>query len=125
MNDSASFGRWLKLRRLALDLTQSDLGQVVGCSAMTIRKIEADERRPSRQLAGVVEPLVTEAEAGNDRSVQRVSRLNDLVRHRVGPGEDPGPTGVQVGEECESPLVVERRGDEALMGIVSRRNFLS
>jgi predicted ATPase/transcriptional regulator with XRE-family HTH domain len=51
MNGSASFGRWLKLRRLALDLTQSDLGQLVGCSTMTIRKIEADERRPSRQLA--------------------------------------------------------------------------
>src|SRR6266545_2235994 len=51
MNSTASFGRWLKLRRLALDLTQSDLGQLVGCSAMTIRKIEADERRPSRQLA--------------------------------------------------------------------------
>ena len=51
MNGSASFGRWLKLRRLALDLTQSELGQLVGCSAMTIRKIEADERRPSRQLA--------------------------------------------------------------------------
>ena len=51
MDGTASFGRWLKLRRLALDLTQSDLGQLVGCSAMTIRKIEADERRPSRQLA--------------------------------------------------------------------------
>ncbi len=51
MNDSASFGRWLKLRRVALDLTQSELGELVGCSAMTIRKIGADERRPSRQLA--------------------------------------------------------------------------
>jgi transcriptional regulator with XRE-family HTH domain len=51
MTCTTSFGRWLKLRRLALDLTQLDLGQLVGCSAMTIRKIEADERRPSRQLA--------------------------------------------------------------------------
>jgi predicted ATPase/DNA-binding XRE family transcriptional regulator len=51
MNDTASFGRWLKLRRIALELTQQDLGRLVGCSTMTIRKIEADERRPSRQLA--------------------------------------------------------------------------
>ncbi len=56
MNGTASFGRWLKLRRLALDLTQSELGQLVGCSAMTIRKIEADERRPSHQLAERLAP---------------------------------------------------------------------
>jgi predicted ATPase/transcriptional regulator with XRE-family HTH domain len=51
MQPPSSFGRWLKLRRLALELTQRDLGNLVGCAATTIRKIEADERRPSRQLA--------------------------------------------------------------------------
>src|SRR5262249_18705636 len=51
MSGTASFGRWLRLRRLGLDLTQAEVGQRAGCSAMTIRKIEADERRPSRQLA--------------------------------------------------------------------------
>jgi predicted ATPase/DNA-binding CsgD family transcriptional regulator/transcriptional regulator with XRE-family HTH domain len=51
MQATASFGRWLKLRRLTLDLTQHDLGQLVGCSPETIRKIEADERRPSVQIA--------------------------------------------------------------------------
>lgn len=34
-----------------LDLTQSDLADCAGCSVITIRKFEADERRPSRQLA--------------------------------------------------------------------------
>ncbi len=51
MDSTTSFGRWIKLRRIALDLTQHELGQRAGCSTMTIRKIEADERRPSRQLA--------------------------------------------------------------------------
>ena len=37
--------------RRALDLTQDDLARQVGCSVVTIRKIEADERRPSRQIA--------------------------------------------------------------------------
>jgi predicted ATPase/transcriptional regulator with XRE-family HTH domain len=46
-----SFGRWLRARRRALDLTQHDLARQVGCSVVTIRKIEADERRPSRQIA--------------------------------------------------------------------------
>ena len=46
-----SFGYWLRRRRKALDLTQEALGQQVSCSGFSIRKIEADERRPSRRLA--------------------------------------------------------------------------
>ncbi len=46
-----SFGIWLKERRRQLDLTQAELAFRVGCSVMTIRKIESDERRPSRQIA--------------------------------------------------------------------------
>ena len=46
-----SFGYWLRRRRKALDLTQEALAQRVFCSGFTIRKIEADERRPSRHLA--------------------------------------------------------------------------
>ena len=52
MQDRAdSFGYWLRRRRKALDLTQEALAQRVFCSGFTIRKIEADERRPSRPLA--------------------------------------------------------------------------
>ena len=46
-----SFGYWLRRRRKALDLTQEALAQSVACSRFAIRKIEADERRPSRRLA--------------------------------------------------------------------------
>lgn len=46
-----SFGTWIRRRRKALDLTQEELGQRVGCSTSAIFKIESDERRPSRQLA--------------------------------------------------------------------------
>jgi tetratricopeptide (TPR) repeat protein/transcriptional regulator with XRE-family HTH domain len=46
-----SFGYWLRRRRKALDLTQDALAQRVSCSVFSIRKVEADERRPSRRLA--------------------------------------------------------------------------
>jgi predicted ATPase/DNA-binding XRE family transcriptional regulator len=46
-----SFGNWIKRRRKALDLTQQELAQRVGCSNSLIFKIESDERRPSRQIA--------------------------------------------------------------------------
>ncbi|MCL4858708.1 MAG: tetratricopeptide repeat protein [Caldilineaceae bacterium] len=48
---SASFGEWLRRRRKALDLTQGGLAERVGLSASAIRKLESDERRPSRQVA--------------------------------------------------------------------------
>lgn len=48
---TSSFGYWLRRRRKALDLTQEELAQTVACSRFAIRKIEADERRPSRRLA--------------------------------------------------------------------------
>ena len=46
-----SFGDWVKRRRKALDLTQHELANRVGCSVSLIFKIESDERRPSRQVA--------------------------------------------------------------------------
>jgi predicted ATPase/transcriptional regulator with XRE-family HTH domain len=50
LND-ASFGRMVKRLRKSLDLTQRDLARRVGYSVVTIRKVESDERRPSRELA--------------------------------------------------------------------------
>ena len=51
MQFSSSFGNWLKQRRKALDLTQQDVADQVGCSVVTIRKIEGDVARPSKQIA--------------------------------------------------------------------------
>jgi len=51
MDGDASFGRWIKQRRLALRLTQADLARQVYCSIQLVRKIESDERRPSPVIA--------------------------------------------------------------------------
>jgi predicted ATPase/transcriptional regulator with XRE-family HTH domain len=51
MDVTFSFGYWLRRQRLALDLTQAALAHCVGCAPITLRKIEADERRPSRRMA--------------------------------------------------------------------------
>jgi tetratricopeptide (TPR) repeat protein/DNA-binding XRE family transcriptional regulator len=45
------FGQWLRRRRKALDLSQKELARRVECSPATIRKIEAEQRRPSKALA--------------------------------------------------------------------------
>lgn len=49
-----SFGEWVRQRRKTLDLTQAELAQRAGCSVFALRKIESGERRPSRQLAGLL-----------------------------------------------------------------------
>jgi predicted ATPase/transcriptional regulator with XRE-family HTH domain len=51
MAERTSFGRWLRSRRKALDLTQEALAERVGCAITTIRKLEGGVMRPSRQLA--------------------------------------------------------------------------
>jgi len=51
MESTSSFGYWIRRQRKALDLTQQVLAERVGCSVAAIKKIESDERRPSRQIA--------------------------------------------------------------------------
>ncbi len=50
----AAFGAWLKARRRILDLTQAELASEVGCAIVTIQKIEAASRRPSKQMAQIL-----------------------------------------------------------------------
>jgi predicted ATPase/DNA-binding XRE family transcriptional regulator len=45
-----SFGEWLKRQRSGRGLTQEQLAEKIGCAAITLRKIEGEERRPSAQI---------------------------------------------------------------------------
>lgn len=58
-----TFGAWLKTRRRDCDVTQKELASAVGCAEITIRKIEADQLRPSKQLARM---LLQKLDAGDD-----------------------------------------------------------
>lgn len=49
-HEQHSFGAWIKRRRQALDLTQDGLADAVGCSLVTIQKLERGRRRPSQQI---------------------------------------------------------------------------
>ena len=51
MPDEISFGTWLRQRRRILDLTQQALADQVGCARITLRRIEADALKPSKELA--------------------------------------------------------------------------
>jgi len=49
--EEKTFGRFIRQRRRELDLTQEELARRVGCAAITVRKIEAEDARPSVQIA--------------------------------------------------------------------------
>lgn len=51
MNQASPFGVFVRQRRRELDLTQDELARRVGCAAITLRKIEADDLRASVQIA--------------------------------------------------------------------------
>jgi predicted ATPase/transcriptional regulator with XRE-family HTH domain len=83
MSDMFSLGLWIKRRRKALDLTQDALAQLVGCSLTMLQKIEADARRPSRELAAL---LATHLQLADDERVSfvRVARA-ELGAERLAP----------------------------------------
>src|SRR5690242_4883577 len=82
MLDPISFGRILKERRRTLDLTQEDLARQVGCAVVTIKKIEADALRPSKQVAELLAEAV--GIPANERAA--FVRLARATPHR-----DPSP----------------------------------
>jgi predicted ATPase/DNA-binding XRE family transcriptional regulator len=48
--DEVTFGEWLKRRRKTQGLTQAELALQINCSTSLIKKVEAEERFPSRQI---------------------------------------------------------------------------
>src|SRR6476661_7172283 len=65
-----SFGAWVSLRRQALVLSREDLARRVGVAEVSIRKIEADERRPSPQVAALLAQQLQLAAEVHPRFVQ-------------------------------------------------------
>ena len=64
MDEALTLGTWLKRRRKTLDLTQGELAVRVGCAIGTVRRLESDDLRPSRQVAArLAEVLRIPAEA--------------------------------------------------------------
>jgi predicted ATPase/DNA-binding XRE family transcriptional regulator len=65
-----SFGYWVQQRRNTLDLTRPELAQRVSCSPVTIKKIERDERRPSRQIAALLADQLVIPDEDRDKFIR-------------------------------------------------------
>lgn len=115
-----SFGDWLRRRRKALDLTQEVLARAVSCSRHAIRKIEADERRPSVRLAARladklgVPPDEREVFLAAARGVRGADRLvaSHVAFAPPGGADDHDPLG--------DPFVGRSREQETLRRLLDR-----
>ena len=129
-----SFGYWLRRRRKALDLTQEALAQRVSCSGFSIRKIEADERRPSRRLAErLAASLAIPEEERRDfldaaRAVHAANRLRlDAMpvggdAHAAAPGASMQlPPDAAIGAASDNTPFVGRSNEYGLLiGLIAR-----
>jgi predicted ATPase/class 3 adenylate cyclase len=88
--DVYSFGAWVCLRRQALVMSREDLARQVGVAEVSIRKIEADERRPSPQVAALLAQQLQLAAETQTRFVQVARGL--LAVDQL-PPPIPGSTG--------------------------------
>ena len=91
MGSKLTFGKWLRKRRRALDFTQKELAQQVGCAVSTIRKFEADERRPSKALATRLADCLNIAPMEVDRFIT-FARSKPYLDAATSPPMDSAPT---------------------------------
>jgi len=92
LNTPDFFGEWLKQRRKALDLTQDELAERAGCTVFALRKIEAGERRPSKQLAALLAKAL-EISAEDHQTFVRVARGDiNLERLRMSKPDTSPPS---------------------------------
>ena len=110
MDPEASFADWVRQRRQLLGLTQVDLARQVGCALVTIKKIEQETRRPSREMAAVLADRLAIPAAQREAFFRLAA--GEYVETSVATIDPPAPplysppTG---GEATRSPFVARER----------------
>ncbi|MFZ5855405.1 MAG: tetratricopeptide repeat protein [Chloroflexota bacterium] len=120
MKEDISVGYWIKRRRKSLDLTQADLANRVGCALITIAKIEADERRPSREMAHLLAQHLEVATTQADLFVQilrgeKSSRNLEKLDGTASRPREPDIPTLQ-SEEMRVPALIARISRGRLVG---------
>ena len=96
-----TFGALVKKERVALGWEPAELARRVGCGTLTLRRIEADELRPSAHLA---ERLARTLGLPADKSMVHVGPGHEQIHDLPNFGSPPGPA--QIGREDLSGLVI-------------------
>jgi predicted ATPase/DNA-binding XRE family transcriptional regulator len=111
--EATTFGQWLRRRRKGLGLTQAELARKVGCATITVQKIEADERRPSRDMASWLAEAFEIGVSERQRFL-RLARAGRNLTTRDQVALDRRPTNLPlvlpqlIGRECDLQMARKR-----------------
>jgi predicted ATPase/transcriptional regulator with XRE-family HTH domain len=110
------FGEWLKRQRNIRGLTQEQLAHQIGCAAITLRKIEGEQRRPSIQI---IELLAgTFAIPANERKrFMRYARGESNQTPEESPEDSPWQTTISTRTNLPAPLTALIGREPALADI--------
>ena len=125
MPESVSFGTWLRQRRRALDLTQKALAEQVSCAEITVRRMEADEYKPSSELALKVFEKLEVPESERPDWVRFARGLAERPKNRATPSSTreqrtnlPVPLTSFVGREKDVALIQQRLAKHRLVTLI-------
>jgi predicted ATPase/DNA-binding XRE family transcriptional regulator len=83
MTANISFGTWLRQRRRMLDLTQQAFADLVGCARSTLRRIEAGDLKPSKELALILLENLAIPESERPEWVRFARGLSNLPQKSI------------------------------------------
>jgi predicted ATPase/transcriptional regulator with XRE-family HTH domain len=125
MAETISFGAWLRQQRRALDLTQRAFANRVGCAEITLRRMEADEYKPSQQLALVLFEKLGISELEQAQWVRFARGLAELPTHQVTPSPSrekitnlPIPLTSFIGRAKDVALIQQRLAGHRLVTLI-------
>ena len=125
MPDSISFGTWLRQYRRSLDLTQKALAEKVGCAEITVRRMEADEYKPSTELAVVLFEKLGIPQVEIPQWVRFARGLAELPIHQAVPAPSREPkTNLPshltsfIGREKEAEGIQQRLAQHRLVTLI-------
>ena len=112
----------VKERRGVLGLTQTELARRVGCATITVRKIEANDIRPSVQIAQRLAEALDVPQA-EQRSFVRLARMEKPVSPIPPPPPDLSEigSGDLKGRAIRSRSVTKGRGGSTLISFPKRQ----
>jgi predicted ATPase/class 3 adenylate cyclase len=127
MESTVSFGYWVRRQRKALDLTQQELADRVGCSLAAIKKIESDERRPSRQIGERLADVLgvpTDQRANFLEVARGIQSVDRLSLRREPASSMPSGTVTFLFTDIEGSTRLSQLQPEAMKHVLARHHTI-
>lgn len=123
MPESSYFGKWLRHKRRSLDLTQKAFADQIGCAEITVRRMEAGEYKPSKELALVLFEKLGIAEPERTQWISFARGLSDLPIQSISQPNEPNsnlpvPLSSFIGREKEQAEVIKLISKHRLVALI-------